>query len=68
MKLTCPPPRIEYRFIPRSLLEDQLDPNSLSDISKIFGQNDPWLGGAERGEGAEQKNSWDSGNNFEISS
>lgn len=41
---TCPPPRIEYRFIPRSLLDEQLDSNTLNSLGNLFDSQDPWLG------------------------
>jgi hypothetical protein len=40
----CPPPRIEYRFVPRSLLDEQLDSQSLKNLDNLFDNQDPWLG------------------------
>lgn len=39
-KQKCPPPRIEYRFVPRTFREEQQNPVKVSDIFyNIF--NDP---------------------------
>lgn len=40
----CPPPRIEYRFVPRSLLDEQLDSRTLQNLDSMFENQDPWLG------------------------
>ena len=40
----CPPPRIEYRFVPRSLLDEQLDSQTLNNLDDMFNNQDPWLG------------------------
>lgn len=29
---TCPPPRIEYRYVPRKYMDEQMDSNSASEI------------------------------------
>lgn len=29
---TCPPPRIEYRYVPRKYMDEQMDSNSASQI------------------------------------
>lgn len=39
----CPPPRIEYRFVPRSLLDEQLDSRTLQNLDDMFNNQDPWL-------------------------
>ena len=43
IKIKCPPPRIEYRYIPRSLLDEQLDSQTLKNVSDIFDNSDPWF-------------------------
>ncbi len=41
---TCPKPRIEYRYIPRSFREEQEEPVPLTDIfNKMFGNPSPWM-------------------------
>lgn len=41
----CPPPRVEYRYIPRTFEEEQMDPTSVTEIhSKMFFEKSPWLG------------------------
>ena len=32
MTSTCPPPRVEYRYVPRKYLDEQLDNSSASEI------------------------------------
>ena len=44
IKQKCPPPRIEFRFIPKSLLDEQLDPATLKNLDTMFDNQDPWLG------------------------
>jgi len=45
-KRTCPPPVIEYRYIPRTFTEEQENPVSLEDIyAKMFRENSPQPGG-----------------------
>lgn len=39
-----PKPKIEYRYIPRTLEEEQLEPVFVSDIFKtMFSQQSPWI-------------------------
>lgn len=39
-----PPPRIEYRYIPRTFVEEQMDPTPVSDIfAPMFYDSTPWL-------------------------
>lgn len=39
----CPPPKIEYRFVPRSFYEQQLSPDNISlRFQNMFSQNSPW--------------------------
>jgi len=42
-QIKCPPPRIEYRFVPRSFLDEQIGGNSLDQVSSIFGNSDPFF-------------------------
>lgn len=46
MKTTqkCPLPRVEYRFVPRTFLDEQLQGNTTAAISGIFRDADPFLG------------------------
>jgi hypothetical protein len=42
----CPPPHIEYRYIPRTFKEDQNNPVQVSEIySKMFTEPSPWIAG-----------------------
>jgi hypothetical protein len=42
----CPPPRIEYRFVPRTFKEEQEQPVSVDEIFKdMFVKPTPWIGG-----------------------
>ena len=46
----CPPPKVEYRYIPRSFEEDQNDPAKVSQIfNKMFSDPTPWLQGSRLG-------------------
>ena len=39
-----PPPKIEYRFIPRTFIEDQKEPVPVTDIfAKMFFESTPWI-------------------------
>ena len=39
----CPPPRIEYRYIPRTLEQEELDRTPiLATYGKLFTHSDPW--------------------------
>ena len=47
---TCPPPRVEYRYIPRSFEDDQNDPVKITQLFKnMFEQPTPWLMGTRLG-------------------
>lgn len=47
---TCPPPKIEYRYIPRSFEEDQNSPVKTSQVfRKMFEDPTPWLDGYRLG-------------------
>lgn len=42
----CPPRRIEYRYVPRNFIEDQLEPVSVSEIfGDMFRNPTVWVGG-----------------------
>ena len=41
---TCPPPRIQYRFLPRSFYDEQINPTNLQSLfSNMFTSPDAWL-------------------------
>lgn len=45
--MQCPPPRIEYRYVPKSFNEEQQVQTpimAMSGMSDMFGKEDPWLG------------------------
>ena len=45
--IQCPPPRIEYRYVPKSFNEEQQVHTpimAMSGMSDMFGKEDPWLG------------------------
>ncbi len=43
---TCPPPKIEYRFIPRTLKEEWDNPVSITDLyENMFKDTDPLTAG-----------------------
>jgi hypothetical protein len=45
MKIKCPPPRIEYRFVPQTFLDQQLDSANISNaLGSLFEGKDPWFG------------------------
>lgn len=42
MSFTCPPPKIEYRYIPRKIYEEQIyDQNILGKFSSMFTDGEP---------------------------
>lgn len=42
----CPPPKIEYRYIPRTFKEEQDNPVKVSQLySQMFEDPSPWVGG-----------------------
>jgi hypothetical protein len=46
----CPPPKVEYRYIPRSFEEDQNDPTKVSQVfRKMFEEPTPFLQGYRLG-------------------
>jgi hypothetical protein len=46
----CPPPTIEYRYIPRTFEEEQNDPVKPSKLFKtMFDDPSPWVNGREIG-------------------
>ena len=42
--MVCKPPRIVYRTVPRSILDEQMEGN-LEDVSSMFESQDPFLKG-----------------------
>ena len=42
VQLKCPPPRVEYRIVPRSVLDEQLF-SSVAPVSSIFDEQDPFF-------------------------
>lgn len=42
----CPPPQIEYRYVPRTFDEDQDNPVRVSEVfDKMFREPTPWVAG-----------------------
>lgn len=42
----CPPPTVEYRYIPRTFKEEQENPPKVSEIfSEMFNEPTPWIAG-----------------------
>lgn len=40
----CPPRKIEYRYVPRTFIEEQEDPTPVTDIfAKMFYESTPWI-------------------------
>ena len=40
----CAPAKVEYRFVPRTFIEDQENPVPVTDIfAKMFYESTPWL-------------------------
>ena len=40
----CPPPKIQYRFLPRSFYEEQTNPVSVQNLfSSMFNDSDAWF-------------------------
>jgi hypothetical protein len=47
---TCPPPRTEYRYIPRSFEDEQNDPVKVTKLFRdMFETPTPWLAGYRMG-------------------
>ena len=43
---TCPPPVVEYRYIPRTFKEEQENPAKVSEIfNNMFEEPSAWIGG-----------------------
>ena len=47
--VTCPPPRIEYRVVPRSILDDQIH-GGVENVSSMFDQSDPFFLNQDEGD------------------
>ena len=46
----CPPPKIEYRYIPRSFEDEQNDPVKVSKLFRnMFEMPSPWVAGWRQG-------------------
>lgn len=42
----CPPAKVEYRYVPRTFVEEQEQPVPVEEIfAKMFREQQPWLGG-----------------------
>lgn len=40
----CPPRKVEYRYVPRTFIEDANEPVPLTDIfAKMFVESSPWI-------------------------
>lgn len=43
---SCPATKIEYRYVPRTFVEEQLDPPSVDELfGSMFREPSPWIGG-----------------------
>ena len=43
---TCPPPQVEYRYIPRTFEEEQTSPAKVSQLFRdMFEKPSPWVAG-----------------------
>lgn len=48
MSFKCPPPKVEYRYIPRKIYEEQLyDQDIMGKFQNMFNESDPKIGGRE---------------------
>jgi hypothetical protein len=46
----CPPPRVEYRYIPRTFEDEQNDPVKVTKLYRnMFEEPTPWLAGYRMG-------------------
>ena len=52
IQLKCPPPRIEYRIVPRSVLDEQLH-GSVENVPSMFDKADPFFRAVQDEEEAE---------------
>ena len=41
--LKCPPPKIEYRFVPRNFFEEQISPDQVSKNFQSMFSSDSWM-------------------------
>lgn len=47
---TCPPPRVEYRYIPRSFEDEQNDPVKVTKLFRnMFEEPSVWMAGTRMG-------------------
>ena len=45
-KYKCPPPIVEYRYVPRTFKEEQEEPVDIEDLFyDLFRKRNPWIGG-----------------------
>ena len=45
----CPPRRVEYRYVPRTFVEEQESPTPVTDIfAKMFFESQPWISHSTR--------------------
>ena len=45
-KYKCPPPIVEFRYIPRTFKEEQNEPVNMDDLLyDMFRKRNPWIGG-----------------------
>jgi len=50
----CPPPIVEYRFVPRTFQEEQENPASISNVfGDMFAKPSPWIGSGTLGKAAQ---------------
>ena len=61
----CPPPRIQYRFLPRSFYDEQINPESVKSIfSNMFTSPDAWLNRTESNVNTSLSTDWS--NYFDV--
>ena len=52
MSFKCPPPKVEYRYIPRQLYEEQIyDNNVMSKFQSMFSEGTPGIEGSKKEDG-----------------
>lgn len=65
---SCPPPKVEYRFVPRTFEEQMASPVQPSEIFKdMFEKPTPYVGGGSLGVGKARTLTSDNLNDFFIS-
>ena len=53
MQFKCSPPRIEYRFVPRSFLEQQFADDPTGAVASLFDSADPFFEAEMRGDASQ---------------